>query len=171
MAITGFNIDAFRSNYADLARQYTFVIHLNNPFGSLTTEAMKYLVNASSMPGSTIDPIEAHWQGNIMPLASTHTFEDWTVTFKCDAKAQVRKDLLTWQKSIHDPKTNLHAAPNTYMVDQEAWQLDTSGNPVHKIKLVGAWPTVVGELTLDYSAKDLATFDCSFRYIRHETIG
>lgn len=76
MAINGFDIDAFRSNYADLARQYTFVIHLNNPFGALGTEATKFLVNASSMPGSTIDPIEAHWQGNIMPLAATHTFED-----------------------------------------------------------------------------------------------
>ena len=46
MAINGFDIDAFRSNYADLARQYTFVIHLNNPFGTLGTEATKFLVNA-----------------------------------------------------------------------------------------------------------------------------
>ena len=57
------------------------------------------------------------------------------------------------------------------MVDQEVWQLDTAGNPVHKMKLIGAWPTTVAELTLDYSAKDIATFDVTWRYIRHETIG
>jgi len=171
MAINGFDIDAFRSNYADLARQYTFVIHLNNPFGTLGTEATKFLVNATSMPGSTIDPIEAHWQGNIMPLAATHTFEDWTVTFKCDGKAQIRKDLLAWHETIHNTRTNVHAAPSTYMIDQEAWQLNTEGNPIHKMKLVGAWPTTIGELTLDYSARDIVTFDVTFKYIRHETIG
>jgi hypothetical protein len=55
MAINGFNINEFRSNYQDLARSYTFMIMLNNPFGVLTTDTMKYLVNASSMPGSTIE--------------------------------------------------------------------------------------------------------------------
>jgi len=56
--ISGFNIDAFRATHADLARQYTFVVLLNNPYGSLGTESTKFLVTASSMPGSTIDKVE-----------------------------------------------------------------------------------------------------------------
>lgn len=169
--ISGFNIDAFRATHADLARQYTFVVLLNNPYGSLGTESTKFLVTASSMPGSTIDKVEIPWQGNILPLATTHTYEDWNVSFRCDAKAQVRKDLLAWHNAIHNSKTNVHAAPNAYMQDQEVWQLNTAGEPILKMKLVGAWPTMIAEMTMDYTAKDVAIFDCTMSFIRHEVIG
>lgn len=60
MAINGFNIDSFKSNYTDLGRAYTFLVLLNNSFGSLSTEKVKYLVNASSLPASTIDVAEVN---------------------------------------------------------------------------------------------------------------
>jgi len=165
MAINGFNINEFRSNYQDLARSYTFMLMLNNPFGVLTTDTMKYLVNASSMPGSTIEAGEIQWQGSLFPLATTHTYDDWTVTFRMDNAAQVRKDFLAWDKFIHNPETNVHASPADYMVDQEIWQLNTEGDPILKLKLIGAWPTTIGELTLDYASKEISTFDVTFKYL------
>lgn len=169
--ISGFNIDAFRATHADLARQYTFIVLLNNPFGSLGVESTKFLVTASSLPGSTIEKVDIPWQGNLMPLATTHTFEPWNVTFRCDSKAQVRKDMLAWHDAIHDPRTNVHAAPSAYMQDQEVWQLNTSGDPILKMRLIGAWPTTITEMTMDYMAKEVCTFDVTFEFIRHEVIG
>lgn len=169
--ISGFSVDAFRAMHSDMARQYTFVVLLNNPFGSLGTESTKYLVTASSLPGSTIEPIDIPWQGNLLPLATTHTYDDWNITFRCDAQALVRKDFLNWHTGIHDSKTNVHGAPSAYMRDQEVWQLNTNGDPILKMKLVGAWPTQITEMTMDYTAKDVATFDVTFKMIRHEIIG
>lgn len=60
MPVNGFNIDAFKSNYTDLGRAYTFLVLLNNPFGTLSTDKIKYLVNASSLPTSTIDFAEVN---------------------------------------------------------------------------------------------------------------
>lgn len=171
MAINGFNIDSFKSNYTDLGRAYTFLVLLNNSFGSLSTEKVKYLVNASSLPASTIDVAEVNWQGNIFPLATTHLFEDWTITFKHDDTAQLRKDLIKWHEAIHDPKTNIHGSPVDYMLDQEVWHLNSQGDPIMKYKLVSAWPSTVGEMTLDYSSKEVATFDLTFKFLRYEIIG
>jgi hypothetical protein len=58
MAVNGFDIDSFISNFGDHAKSYTFMILLNNPYGSIGTDRSKYLVNSSSIPSSTIDPIE-----------------------------------------------------------------------------------------------------------------
>jgi hypothetical protein len=122
------------------------------------------------MPESTIDPIEVNWQGVIFPLGSTHTFADWTATFRLDNAAQLRKDFLGWQNLIHNPETNVHGSPIDYMADQEIWLLNTQGETMMKMQLVSAWPTVVGELTLDYSAKEIQTFDVTFRYMYHREL-
>lgn len=107
----------------------------------------------------------------MLPLATTHTYEDWNVSFRCDAKSQVRKDFLNWHNAIHNSKTNLHAAPNAYMRDQEVWQLNTAGDPILKMRLIGAWPTQIMEMTMDYTAKEVAVFDVTFSMVRHEVIG
>jgi len=163
----GFNIDDFKANWQDLARVYTFMIMLDIPGGSLGTDRIKYLVQSSTMPPSTITPIEVHWQGNVFPLGSTQEFSDWIVTFRVDKGAEIRKEFIAWQKSVHDPETNIHGSPGDYMQDQEIWSLNPQGEVIEKLKLVNAWPTTVGELTLDYSSKEVQTFDVTWRYLYH----
>jgi hypothetical protein len=63
MAVNGFNINDFKANYQDLARQYLFMIMVNYPGGAgavLGTDRTKFLVQSSTMPESTIDPIEVN---------------------------------------------------------------------------------------------------------------
>lgn len=57
------------------------------------------------------------------------------------------------------------------MLDQEVWHLNSQGDPIMKYKLVSAWPSTVGEMTLDYSSKEVATFDLTFKFLRYEIIG
>jgi hypothetical protein len=119
------------------------------------------------MPVSSIEPQEIKWQGQTFPIGSTQTFSDWTVTFRLDAAARLRKDFNRWMRFIHDPVTNIHGIPNFYMIDQEVWHLNTQGFVINRLKLVNAFPTSVGELSLDYSATEPATFDVTFRYLYH----
>lgn len=164
-----FNIDDFKANWQDLSRVYNFYILIDNPAGG-DTGTTRYLVQSSSMPPTTIDPIEVNWQGMVFPLGSTQTFSDWTVTFRLDSSSQLRKDFMNWQKMVHDPVTNVHGSPNDYMQDQEIQNLDPQGSIIEKLKLINAWPTTVGELTLDYGSKEVHTFDVTFRYLYHMSI-
>jgi len=173
MTIQGFNIDDFKANFEDLARQYTFMIMINFPStvsSSLGTDRIKYLVNSTTMPASTIEATETHWQGHVFPLGANQTFSDWTITFKLDKNAQLRKDFVEWHRIVHDPETNIHGTPIEYMADQEIWNLNPSGEIVEKLKLVSAWPTTIGELTLDYSANEIQTFEVTWRYLYHVEI-
>ncbi len=173
MAVKGFNIDDFKSNYQDLSRQYLFMIMVNFPGvagAQFNADNTKYLISSSSMPTSTITEAEVNWQGMIYPLGTTQEFEDWTVTFRLDSAAQLRRDFLNWHRAIHNPVTNVHGSPPDYMADQEIWLLDTQGNIVMQMRLVSAWPTSIGELTLDYSAKEISTFDVTWKYVYHEEV-
>lgn len=170
--VQGFNINDFVANYEDLARQNNFLVMVNFPsgIGTLGTDRVKYLVQSSSLPESSIEPIEVNWQGQTFPLGGSQTFADWTVTFNLDKNSAVRKDFLEWHRLIHDPETNVHGSPLDYMVDQEVWHLSPQGNVIQKLKLVKAWITTVGEISLSHEESAIATFDVTFRYLYHTDI-
>lgn len=155
------DIETFKSRFEGGARQYLFFLNLLIP--NSTVDA-SYLVRASSLPSSTIEPAEVPWQGMTYSVGTTPTYDDWTVTFSVDRKAALRRAFLNWHLLIHNPETNEHGNPESYMVDQRVSLLDYDGSTVLTYKLIGGWPTTIGELTLDYSAKDVAQFDVTFKY-------
>jgi len=163
----GFNIDSFKSNFQDGARAYLFYVFINNPVSGTGTDRTAYMVRSSSLPESTITPIEVPYQGMSYKLGGTHEYADWTVTFIVDMFAQIHKDFKRWQRMIHDPQTNIHGLPAMYMQDQEVWHLNQLGVPINRIKLVGAWPTSVGEVALSHDSKEISTFDVTFSYMYH----
>ena len=163
-----FNIDSFKANFVNGAKQYLFYIYLDNPIASGNMDKNVYLVSASSLPEGTIDPIETQWQGQTYKFGSTHTFADWNVTFKVDAKARIRTEFEDWQKIIHDPETNIHGNPSDYMRTQKITMLDGVGTPIKSKLLVDAWPTTMSEITLDYASKEIATFDVTFSYLYYK---
>lgn len=165
--MAGFNIDSFKANFQNAARQNLFYIYLDIPDSVLGTDKTVYLVRASGLPESTIDQIEIPWQGQSFKFGSSHTYSDWNVTFAVDIDAQIRKDFITWQELVHNPTSNEHGTPSDYMRTQRAVLLDGSGSPIMEYKLFNAWPSTVSEITLDYSAKEYAQFDVTFTYTYH----
>lgn len=155
------DINSFISNVQDVARQYLFMIYLS---GVSFPGNYQYLVSSTTMPPQTIDPLEVNWQGQIIKYGTTHTWDDWTVTFKVDARADIHKRFTEWSNMIHQPETGVHGAPATYMAHQRVQMLDSTGAPIREFQLRSAWPQSVGEITLDYSAKETATFDVTFSY-------
>ena len=169
---TGFNIDTFKSNFSNAAKNYLFYVGLDNPawVGTDAKQAM-YLVRSSVIPGKTIEKKELGWQGYKMPFGGSSTHEDWTVTFIVDPKAAIYKSMIAWSNMVHDPKTNRHGNPVEYMRDQTIQMISLDGTAsILDIKLIGAWPQNVANLELNYDNTDNATFAVTFCYIRHEYV-
>jgi len=168
----GFNIDGFRGNFENAARNYLFYVNIDFPSG-ITVEKPNatYLVRSSKIPAHTIEAKEVPWQGYKYKIGGTSTIEDWTVSFTVDAKAGIYKAFEQWMKKIHNPATNEHGLPSDYMMDQTVQMLNNSGDEVIlAMRLFGAWPNSLGELELTYDGNELATFEVTFSVQRHDTI-
>ena len=127
-----------------------------------------YFVKSTSLPDSNVNETMTYWCGQEYKMSSTRRFSDWSVTFLVDKKADILKKFWDWQKMIHNPETNMYGKPVSYMADQTLYLIggDTS-EEICVYKLFGAWPKVIGTVTLDYSSNEFASFDVTFSYQYH----
>lgn len=161
----GFKLDDMIGKYKDFARGYLFYARVMSPFGIDADHS--YLVSSAKLPTQTIEPLNVAWQGNQYNFAGVTTFETFDITFKCDTAQQLRYDFLSWMQQIHDPVSNVHGNPATYMGQVDMTQLNGQGTPVMSYSLVRAFPTSVGEVSLDYSSKEISSFTVTFTYQYH----
>lgn len=169
-----FNINDFMGKYKDFSRSYLFYCKiLGGPAGLLPTEHA-YLVDSTSLPAQTIDPLTTNWQGHAYKIAGNSTYADFTITFKSDVAHTLRRGFLSWTNTIHNPVTNVHGTPGEtggYFSTVVLEQLNTIGDVIQTYNLVGAWPSSVGEMALAYGTKELQTFSVTFNYQYHTISG
>jgi hypothetical protein len=167
--MAGFDIDSYRANFKAGARAYLFQCKPLFPaqIVNSNTDQATYLVRSSTLPAGTIEPITTNWQGFDFKMAGKLTYAEWSMMFNVDQDADVLKWYIDWQRLIHDPTSNQHSAPSDYMVDQVVEMLSLDGDPILKYKLVGAWPSTVEAVTLDYATNDVAQFSVMFNYQYH----
>jgi len=165
-----FNLASFISNQTDhdFSRGYVFYVAFeDNPYIN-TGEKGRYLVRSSSLPASQMGVTEANWQGNVYKLGTTNEYSDFTIDFNVDIEDDIRRDFLKWNDVIHEVRDNMHGSPLQYMWTVTLEHLShTTGEPIMTYKLHMAFPTNIGEMTLDYSAKEIAQFSVTFAYQWH----
>jgi len=167
--MAGFSLDSFIGENRDFARGYTFYILVPVLGGE---EFSKRLVKSSRLPTSTIPIAEVNWQGNKYKLGTTQEYSEFTVTYNVDPQDEIRRAFLEWVSSIHRVSDNIHGDPTTYMRDITLYHIGhRDGSVIMEYKLAYAWPSNIGELSLDYGTKEVASFDVTFNYQWHEVIG
>jgi hypothetical protein len=158
-----FNLDGFINKHADFARGYTFYCSVTSGF--VGDEFQKHLVKSSTLPSSSNPKASVNWQGNVYKIGTTSEYGEQKITYQSDIANQLRFNYLNWLKTIHDVETNLHGDPAAYVADVKLIHLShTTGAPIMVYTLHKAWPTGIGEITLDYGTKDIASFDVTFEY-------
>lgn len=161
--MAGFSLTQFMSNNRDFARAYLFEASIKR-FGS---EDHSMYVKSTRLPEHTISEIEADFQGNKYKIAGTSEVQDFGITFNADPYDELRQSFVGWMSEIHNPANNRHGEPQSYMSDIILKHLNGQGQPIMVYALYGAWPKQVTELALDYSTKEIATFDVNFSYQYH----
>jgi hypothetical protein len=170
----GYALQDLISNAKDYSRGYLFYLDINAmPVGGITRD-LRYLVRTTNLPASTIEVATTNWQGNAYKLGTTQTFEDLTVSFNADVNDNIRHTMLNWVELVHNASSNVHGGPQTgaaYMTTVTLQHLSHQdrNQPISTYKLIGAYPTVVGQMSLDYANKDVAQFDVTFTYQYHTT--
>jgi len=173
--------DGFLSNFkaninGNFARSYLFYVKFPNSGSVNLPENQKFLVRSTSLPESSIDPIEVPYQGMNFKIGSTHTFSEWECTFNADNGMALRQQFINWMKSVHNPQNNQHGTPNDYFGQVNIEMLDPFQNfggdgtagANYMVILYNAWPSNVGSLDLAYDNKEVAQFSVTFTYNWHE---
>lgn len=170
-----FNLQSYISTAKDFSRGYVFYASVSGG-GFASNNEDKYFVRSSSLPASAIEQATTNWQGNAYKLGTTNTYADFTITYNVDINDNLRERYEEWNRSIHDVQTNNHGMLNGLNVGYlgEVFLEHLShrdGSIIMTYKLVGAWPSSIGELALDYATKDVAQFTVTFTYQYHLVSG
>ena len=160
-----FDITNFRNIFKTAARTYLFYVTPQFPIQVSTSPPTNiYLVKASSLPSSTFEEVTTSMQQSDFKSAGKRSYDNWNVTFYVDINATLRKTFNKWLDTIVDPITGYHGYPKDYMMDQKVTLLGINKKEIMTYTMTWAYPTSVGETTLDYANIDFATFDVSFAY-------
>jgi len=160
-----FDVDQFRTRLANGgARPNQFIVNLGarGVDGGLAS----FLVTSASLPGQTIGTASVFYRGREVKLAGDKVFAPWTTTILNDGNLTIRKQIERWMNRIEDNvEKRGQVAFQGYEAELEVQQLDKNNKIIHSYQLIGAYPTDLSEIGLDFGANDtISSFTCTWNY-------
>lgn len=169
-----FNINSFINNGLPYggARPSQFSVSLSVPSGigisNVSVSKFKFVCRAAEIPDSVISPIEVGFFGRKIKVAGDRTFSDWSVTIMNDEDYSVRSLFETWSNAINRHVSNVRdpsLSAEQYKQDLEVIQYGKDGNEIRSYIIVGAFPTQIGPMALDWESQNqIQTFTVNFSY-------
>lgn len=168
------SINEFKSNglIGGGARPANFRVIIPTWPGSSQTAARKtsFLAKAASLPPSVVDPIEVPYMGRRIKIMGDRTFPGWSITVMNDEDFDLRESFEEWHQLLNARQENILSRPLTtnpesYKVNIVVEQLSKDGSSLYRYTLVGAFPTVVDQIQLDWEAiNQFEQFNVEFQY-------
>jgi len=132
-----------------------------------------FLCKAAKVPSATLAINNAFYMGRAFKYPGDKSYADWTITIYNDGSYSLRKAFEAWSNLINTNRTNVGPnAMNQFMTEWTVTPLTREGNPISRYKLVGCWPSLMGDITLDMNAStEPSTFDVTIAYQYFEVEG
>ena len=168
-----FNVQQFRASLVnDGARASLFEVTMNLPpaagFTAIDQE-VRFKARATSLPGDSISSISVPYFGREIKVAGTRTFPQWSFTVINDENFRIRNQMEIWMSGLNAHVANLRspAMAMSSMYSADAWvtQFAKTGAIIKQYKIVGAFPTDVSAIDLDWASGDqIEEFSVTFEY-------
>ena len=120
---------------------------------------------AAAMPAANVDKIAVGYMNRKLNVAGDRTFDDWNCTIYSDDKHETRQAILDWLNMAHGQGNEITGAtPAEYKKQAIVRQFARDGKTITKeYTIYGLWPTVVGEVQLDWDTNsEVETFESTF---------
>lgn len=141
--------------------------------GETGAKLLNFMCRATTLPTSSLTAIDVNYQGRVVKLAGVRpAFEDWTVTVINDEDMKIRRDLENWMELINGTESNrrnggVNNDMATYKCDNvRVESLSKTGEEtvIGGYELIGAFPTNLGEVTLDWSNDTIQEYTVTFSF-------
>lgn len=173
-----FNVNEIRAKLAlGGARPNLFQTRLTLPAGIAgDISDVQFLVQASSIPASTLSTIEIPYFGRRVKLAGDREFENWSVTVMNDENFKIRHAMETWHNRINSLVENVNSlgnAPSNYKSDIAfVDQFSKTGQIVRSYRFYGVFPIALSEIELNWEpSASIETFGITFAYDYYTVAG
>ena len=159
------------------ARPTLFRVDIDSPFDRELARIAPFHIEASSLPGSTVNPIEVPYFGRRIRVAGDRTFDPWTVTVRNDEDFRVRHALESWHNRINSLQGNLNttgsAETSNYKTQADIHQFSKiGGSPIRTIRFYGMFPTEISPIDVNWGDTDsIEMFQVTFSYDWYEVVG
>lgn len=159
------------------ARPTLFQVTLSSPFTTELADIGRFMIQATSLPGSEIAPVPVPYWGRKIFVAGDRTFEPWAVSVLNDEDFKVRHALETWHNRINSLSGNLNttgsSAPSNYKSQAIVQQYGKAGgSPIRTYKFYGMFPISIAPIDLNWAETDsIETFQTTFAYDWYEVVG
>ena len=169
-----FSIDTFTSKLAQGgALASLFEASVTGTQGAVNAADMnnfKFLCKATTLPGDTIDVATVTYMGRGINIPSNRAAVQWTTTVYNDEGMEVRNNIESWMEQLNSHKTNVRAAAMTQIQSYTGTLKvktfgKSGGGVIHKsYEFIDAWPSAVGEITVDWETNDIQTYDITWEF-------
>ncbi len=174
-----FKVTDFKSNlkgggarpslfYADLDAAFT---KLGIPFPNKS----QFLIKGTTIPASTLGTYEVFFHGKSVKVAGDRTFDTWDTTIINDEDFGIRHAIENWMELISNHKLNTTDTSITSKLEGEnadykqtlsVTQFGKGGKGLRKYDFLGAFPTALSTINLDWGTADIEEYTCTWTYDR-----
>jgi len=175
-----FDINSFKQKLTGGgARPTLFRVDLATPFRSQLNDITSFMVEATTLPSSTVGRIELPYMGRKMIVAGDRTFDSWTVTVINDEDFRIRHAMEEWHNKVNSLEGNLmdtgrQANPEAYKQDASVIQYGKSSETtvLRQYNYKGLFPVEISSIDLNWNATDeIERFQVQFVYDYYTVAG
>ena len=172
--MASFSIDSFTSKLKGggaLASLFEAeLITTKGPQQPSSIADFKFLCKATTLPGDTIDVATVTYMGRGINIPSNRAAVQWTTTVYNDEGMEVRNNVESWMEQLNSHKTNVRASAMTQIQSYTGTlKVKTFGKASSTVlkksyEFIDAWPSAVGEITVDWETNDIQTYDITWEF-------
>jgi len=157
------------SALSGLPRGNRYSVIFTVPTGVASTDNLRtvsILCDSLSIPGTTLNTVEFYPLRNLNKLPTGYQHDDVEMTFILDGKYTAKRVFDTWLASTVNQNTYRISYADSIKANIEISQLDTLGNEIFKVILLGAFPITVGNIQLGNETEGIHKLSVTFTFER-----
>ena len=175
-----FSASQFKSNLKQGgARPSLFSVELLFPTGIAnppsTPGISNFLVKGASIPASTVGSFQVFYHGKPINVAGDRTFDTWETTIINDEDYSIRIAIEQWMDLISNHVLNTRDGESfstregegaDYKQTIKVTQYKKDGEEAWHYHFIGAFPTLLGAITLDWATSEIEEYTVTWTYDR-----
>ena len=173
-----FAVTNFKSNLKQGgARPSLFSVELLFPSQIVNTPTAgisKFLVKGASIPASTVGSFQVFYHGKPINVAGDRTFDAWETTIINDEDYSIRIAIEQWMDLISNHVLNTRNGEFSSKEGEDAdykrtikvTQYKKDGEEAWHYHFIGAFPTLLGAITLDWATQEIEEYTVTWTYDR-----
>ena len=174
-----FAISDFKSNLiGGGARPSLFEVELLYPsstFINQPTVKSKFLIKSASIPASTVGAFQVYYHGKPINVAGDRSFETWETTIVNDEDYSIRIAIEQWMDLISNHVLNTRNKESFSSKEGEGadykktimvTQYGKDGEHKQHYHFIGAFPTLLGPVALDWATQEIEEYTVTWTYDR-----